>query len=221
MIGRIVLVEDEPDVRWLLERSLTDDGWQVEACPTAEDALPVLDRGWPDVVLVDLNLPGMSGLDLCREIRRRGDLPILVVTARADSHDVVAGLEAGADGYVTKPVATAELSARVRALLRRTDQELPAALHVLAGWTFNVVDRRCTHPDGRSVDLTPTEARLLEELARSVGMVRSRQDLHLAVWGDETLDEGRLVDTHVHRLRVKVDEQLITTVRGMGYRVDP
>ena len=171
-------------------------------------------------------LPGIDGFDVCRSIRRASDVPIVMVTARADTHDVVAGLEAGADDYLTKPFAPKELSARIRALLRRARTADPTVTHLRFGDLEIVPDEGVVLRDGAEVHLTKTEFRLLVELASSPGRVFSREVLLERVWGYGYFGDGRLVDVHVRRLRMKVEAdpanpRHVVTVRGLGYKLQP
>ena len=173
-------------------------------------------------------LPGIDGFEVCRSLRRSSDVPIIMVTARADTHDVVAGLEAGADDYLTKPFAPKELSARIRALLRRarTPEHAPSGQAVRFGDLEVIPDQGVVKVGEREVHLTKTEFRLLCELASSPGRVFSREVLLERVWGYGYFGDGRLVDVHVRRLRTKVEAdpanpRHVVTVRGLGYRLQP
>ena len=217
----ILLVEDDPRIRQVLELALRDHGYDVRSASTGEQALEEVALRRPDVLLLDLMLPGMDGLEVCRRLRVQGDLPIIAVTARSDSADVVAGLEAGADDYVTKPVVASVLAARIRAVLRRvpahSERTRVGDLEVDTGRA--VVLRR-----GEELQLTKTEYRLLCELAASPGAIRTREELLRDVWGYDYFGDTRLLDVHVRRLRVKVEDdpshpQLVLTVRGIGYRL--
>jgi DNA-binding response OmpR family regulator len=177
-------------------------------------------------VLIDIMLPDIDGFEVCRAIRRSSDVPIVMVTARDDTHDVVAGLEAGADDYLTKPFAPKELSARIRALLRRVRASDPARPHLHFGDLEIVPDEGVVRRDGREVHLTKTEFKLLVELASSPGKVFSRETLLDKVWGYDYFADGRLVDVHVRRLRTKVEGDAanprhVVTVRGLGYKLQP
>ena len=206
----------------MLELALRDHGYDVRTAATGEQALEEVDRRRPDVLLLDLMLPGIDGLEVCRRLRRQGDLPIIAVTARSDSADVVAGLEAGADDYVTKPVVASVLAARIRAVLRR----VPAhASHTRVGDLELLTDRALVLRRGEELALTKTEYRLLCELAEQPGAVKTREDLLRTVWGYDYFGDTRLLDVHVRRLRVKVEDdpanpRLIHTVRGIGYRLE-
>jgi DNA-binding response OmpR family regulator len=223
---RIVLIEDDESLRSTLLLLLADEGYQVEGHRTGEEALARLDLWDPDLALVDLRLPGMSGFDVVAAIRARSDLPIIIVTAQTDSSDVVSGLEAGADDYITKPFVIEELLARVRAALRRlpTDPDEPDGLTV----GDLVVSPRSGEASvgGESVQLTRTELRLLAALAAADGEIVSREQLLARVWHYDYLGDSRMVDAHVHRLRLKIetdpaDPRRLRTVRGLGYRLVP
>jgi DNA-binding response OmpR family regulator len=171
-------------------------------------------------------LPGIDGFEVCRQIRRQSDVPIIMVTARDDTHDVVAGLEAGADDYLTKPFAPKELSARIRALLRRARSAEPGLSRLKFGELEIVPDEGVVTSEGREVHLTKTEFRLLVELAATPGRVFSREALLERVWGHGYFGDGRLVDVHVRRLRTKVEvdpanPRHVVTVRGLGYKLQP
>jgi DNA-binding response OmpR family regulator len=218
----VLLVEDDPRVRRVLQLALSDEGYAVALAATGREGLAALEGADPDVVLLDLMLPDLDGFDVCRRIRHDSDVPVIMVTARTDSHDVVAGLEAGADDYVTKPLVAKELSARIRALLRRVE---PARnpRRVRAGDLEIRVDEGAVLRNGDRVPLTRTEFRLLAELAVAPG-VRSREELLERVWGYGYFGDGRLVDVHVRRLRTKVEPDpanptLVVTARGLGYRL--
>ena len=221
---RILAVEDDERIRSAVKLALEDEGWTVEEAGSGEDALELFNRDPADVVLIDIMLPGMDGFELCRSVRRTSDVPIVMVTARADTHDVVAGLEAGADDYLTKPFAPKELSARIRALLRRARPAAPGHAKLVFGDLEVVPDEGKVTLAGRELHLTKTEFRLLCELASSPGRVFSREMLLDRVWGYGYFGDGRLVDVHVRRLRTKVEvdpanPRHVVTVRGLGYRL--
>jgi len=224
-MGRsVLLVEDDARVRRVLKLALDDEGYGVREAATAEEGLRLVETMHPDVILLDLMLPDMDGFTVCRRIRRTSDVPVIMVTARTDSHDVVAGLEAGADDYVTKPLVAKELAARIRALLRRADiAPNTGPSLVIAGDLEIGLESRVVMRGGSPVDLTRTEFRLLAELARTEGVV-SREELLEAVWGYGYFGDSRIVDVHVRRLRLKVERdpaspQRVVTVRGLGYRL--
>ena len=222
---RILVVEDDDRIRETTRLVLEDEGYVVIESADAERALERYDDVAPDCVLLDLMLPGMDGFEACRELRRRGDVPIIMVTARTDKFDVVAGLEAGADDYLTKPFEPKELSARIRASLRRARPRSSGEFErIVLGDVEVVPDEGVVRKGGEDVSLTKTEFRLLCEMAASPGRVFSREVLLEQVWGYTYLGDGKLVDTHIHRLRAKIEEdaanpQHVVTVRGLGYKV--
>ena len=221
---RILAVEDDERIRTAVKMALEDEGWTVEEADNGEDALDSFNRHPTDVVLIDIMLPGIDGFEVCRSIRRTSDVPIVMVTARADTHDVVAGLEAGADDYLTKPFAPKELSARIRALLRRARTTDPTIAHLKFGDLEIIPDEGMVLRDGAEVHLTKTEFRLLVELASSPGRVFSREVLLERVWGYGYFGDGRLVDVHIRRLRTKIETdpanpRHVVTVRGLGYKL--
>ena len=222
---QLLFIEDDDQIRLALRLALEDEGYSVAEAGTGSQGLASFDRDEPDLVLVDLRLPDIQGFDVCRQIRARSIVPIIIVTAQTDTHDLVAGLEAGADDYVTKPVVPKELAARIRALLRR------AHLHEVTPprpTTFGEIELRREQgivlKGGVQIALTKTEFLLLCEFADHPGIVLSRDQLLERVWGYEYLGDSRLVDAHIRRLRVKVEDQpddpkLIQTVRGIGYKL--
>jgi len=221
---RILAVEDDERIRTAVKLALEDEGWLVDEAASGEEAVTIFLRQPADVVLIDIMLPGIDGFELCRTLRRSSDVPIVMVTARADTHDVVAGLEAGADDYLTKPFAPKELSARIRALLRRARPANPAHPRLVFDDLEIVPDEGKVMRSGEEIHLTKTEFRLLCELAENPGRVFSREELLDQVWGYGYFGDGRLVDVHVRRLRTKVEidsanPRHIVTVRGLGYRL--
>ena len=222
---RILTVEDDERIRAAVKLALEDEGWTVDEAGSGEDALLAFGRAAADVVLIDIMLPGIDGFELCRSLRKSSDVPIVMVTARNDTHDVVAGLEAGADDYLTKPFAPKELSARIRALLRRARPASPGHARLMFGDLEIIPDEGKVLLDGKTLTLTKTEFRLLCELASNPGRVFSREQLLDRVWGYDYFGDGRLVDVHVRRLRTKVEvdpanPRHVITVRGLGYRLD-
>lgn len=221
---RILTVEDDERIRTSVRLALEDEGWTVEEAASGEDALNAFTREAADVVLIDIMLPGIDGFDVCRAIRRVSDVPIVMVTARADTHDVVAGLEAGADDYLTKPFAPKELSARIRALLRRARSVDPGAPQMVFGDLEIIPEEGVVRLAGTDVHLTKTEFRLLVELATNPGRVLSREVLLERVWGYGYFGDGRLVDVHIRRLRTKIEPdpanpRYVVTIRGLGYKL--
>jgi len=221
----VLLVEDDARVRRVLRLALGDEGYDVTEAADGGQALEALARTAPDVVLLDLMLPDVDGFTVCRRIRRTSAVPVIMVTARTDSHDVVAGLESGADDYVTKPLVAKELAARIRALLRRTEPvREPAHAQVQAGDLSIRISEGLVTRAGRTISLTRTEFRLLAELAAAGGAVCSRQHLLDRVWGYGYFGDTRIVDVHIRRLRAKVEPDpaspvLVVTARGLGYRL--
>ncbi len=221
---RILTVEDDERIRTAVKMALEDEGWVVEEAETGEVALEAFSRNPTDVVLIDIMLPGVDGFEVCRSIRRTSDVPIVMVTARADTHDVVAGLEAGADDYLTKPFAPKELSARIRALMRRARKPDAATTTMRFGDLEIIPDAGVVKRGGQELHLTKTEFRLLCELANSPNRVFSREQLLERVWGYDYFGDGRLVDVHVRRLRTKVEAdpahpRYVVTSRGLGYKL--
>ncbi|MDD9350619.1 response regulator transcription factor [Mumia sp.] len=222
----MLLVEDDPRVRRSLRLALEDEGYAVVEASTGASALDMLRERGPDVVLLDLMLPDTDGFSVCRELRRESAVPVIMVTARTDSHDVVAGLEAGADDYVTKPLVAKELSARIRALLRRATAGPSAAPRddlTLGDLRIDLGDAVVVR-DGVELPLTRTEFKLLAELVLAEGRVCSREHLLDKVWGYGYFGDSRIVDVHVRRLRMKVEHDPaspchLLTVRGLGYRL--
>lgn len=222
-----MLVEDDPSIRMAIELALTRQGHQVTTAATGEEGLALWQSQRPELVVLDVMLPGLDGFEVCRRIRRTDQVPIILLTARSDDIDVVVGLESGADDYVVKPVQPRVLDARIRAVLRRHGSS-PSDAADTASYGDLVVDRSAmtVSRGGTPVSLTPTELKLLVELSRRPGQALSRQQLLRLVWDHDYLGDSRLVDACVQRLRAKVepvpsDPQLIRTVRGIGYRLDP
>jgi two-component system, OmpR family, response regulator MtrA len=225
MDGRILLVEDDPSIREVTALGLRGAGFEVTTAADGVEGLAKARAERPDLVLLDIMLPRMDGLEVCREIRRDSTVPVVMLTARGDTIDVVVGLESGADDYVTKPFEMPVLVARVRAALRRRTRE-PAASEgdvVRLGPLRVDLLGRTVERDGNAIPLTRTEFDVLVELARHPGQVFSREQLLDGVWGYDFLGDSRLVDVAVGRLRAKVERdaavpELILTVRGVGYK---
>ena len=224
--ARILTIEDDERIRAATRLALEDEGYIVDEAESGEEALQAFARSPADVVLIDVMLPGIDGFDVCRALRRNSDVPIVMVTARTDTHDVVAGLEAGADDYVTKPFVAKELAARIRALLRRArTNDAGSSVMTFDGLVVSP-DAGTVERDGIRIHLTKTEFRLLCELASNPNKVLSREQLLDRVWGYGYFGDGRLVDVHVRRLRSKIepdaaDPRFVVTVRGLGYKLQP
>ncbi len=218
--GLVLVVEDEPAIADVIRRYLVADGFGVHLAEDGPSGLAAVTRLRPALVLLDVGLPGLDGIALCRALRDSGDwTPVLFVTARDDEVDRVLGLELGADDYVTKPFSPRELVARVRAVLRRADGRPSAAL-LSAGSTRLDPARRLVTVDARPVSLTTTEFNLLEALLQAPGHVLSRTELLSRAWGQADYAGSRTVDVHVAQLRSKLGGSCpIETVRGIGYRV--
>jgi len=225
-VNTLLFIEDDDQIRLALRMALEDEGYRVLDAVNGRSGLEVFAANEVDLVLLDLRLPDISGFEVCREMRSTSIVPIIIITAQTDTHDLVAGLEAGADDYVTKPVVPKELAARIRALLRRMNlRETPSTSRPTQFGDVELRrDQGIVLKAGVELSLTKTEFRLLCEFADHAGAVLSRDQLLERVWGYDYLGDSRLVDAHVHRLRVKVEDQpdhpvLIVTVRGVGYRM--
>jgi two-component system response regulator MtrA len=222
-VSRILIVEDDDHIRSALRLMFEGEGFIVDDAPSGEVAMAMFNRMASDMAIVDIMLPGMSGFDTCQALRSASDLPIVIVSARDDTADVVLGLESGADDYVTKPFVPEELLARVRAHLRRRPEKSTGAfklgdLHVIPD------EGVVRHADGAELHLTSTEFRLLTDLASNNAKPLSREDLLERVWGYDYFGDSRLVDVHIRRLRMKIEPDpanpvFLVTVRGTGYKL--
>ncbi len=224
MSATILVVEDEPSIQELIAASLQHAGHRVLCADSAEQAAHRVNEALPDVVLLDWMLPGMSGIQYARRLRseeRTRDLPIIMLTARSEEHDKIAGLEAGADDYLSKPFSPRELLARIKAVLRRRAPQMTEDNVEVEGLRLDPLTHRVSG-DGRNLDLGPTEFRLLHFFMTHPERVHSRALLLDQVWGDHVFVEERTVDVHIRRLRAALEasghHRLIQTVRGSGYR---
>ncbi len=225
----VLVVEDEPAYAEALAAGLSQEGFEIAVAATGEEAIRRFAERRPDLVLLDLVLPGMSGLDVCRWVRNHSSVPVIVVTARTDEMDTVVALEVGADDYVTKPFRLRELAARMRAALRRTpviQGGAPALETIVVGRVALDAQRHAVHLDGEPVDLSLKEFQLLEVLLANAGRVLTRGTLLERVWGIDVPSNPKTLDVHIGRLRAKLGDDasspsLIETVRGIGYRFRP
>jgi two-component system, OmpR family, response regulator MtrA len=220
----ILLIEDDPLVRRGLQLALSRHGHDVRTADTGEDGLDEFRSSAPDLVVLDLMLPGVDGFEVCRRIRATSDVPVIMLTARGDDFDVVGGLAAGADDYVIKPAQPMVLDARIRAVLRRS-AATSDGVRMLGDLRIDTAALSVS-VRGEPVSLTPTEMRLLLTLSRAPGRVFSRDQLLQEVWEHDYLGDSRLVDNCVQRLRAKVEDDpaspvYVQTVRGFGYRFGP
>jgi two-component system response regulator RegX3 len=224
---RVLIVEDEPDLADPLAYLLRREGFEVEIAEDGPSALTAFrDRG-ADIVLLDLMLPGMSGTEVCRQIRTTSRVPIIMLTAKDSEVDIVVGLELGADDYVTKPYSARELLARMRAVLRRLAQvEVDLEDHVLDGGRVVLdIDRHSVAVDGREISMPLKEFELLEVLMRNAGRVLTRGQLIDRVWGTDYFGDTKTLDVHIKRIRSRIEQQpsdptMLMTVRGLGYRFE-
>jgi len=224
---RVLIVEDEPDLADPLAYLLRREGYDVEIAEDGPSALTAFrDRG-ADIVLLDLMLPGMSGTEVCRQIRAASRVPIIMLTAKDSEVDIVVGLELGADDYVTKPYSARELLARMRAVLRRLSQnEADLEDHVLDGGRVVLdIDRHTVAVDGREIIMPLKEFELLEVLMRNAGRVLTRGQLIDRVWGTDYFGDTKTLDVHIKRIRSRIekhpsDPSMLMTVRGLGYRFE-
>jgi two-component system response regulator MtrA len=224
MAPTILVVDDDARLREILGIALEDEGYGVRLAATGEEAMEAMDRDDPDLLILDVMLPGRDGFELCREVRTKSLVPILMLTAKTDTVDVVVGLESGADDYVTKPFVTKELVARIRALLRRARGDEQGPRKIVIGDLEISPEGATVTKAGRPVHLTKTEFKLLLALASRPNQVFTREVLLQQVWDYDYFGDSRLVDVHIRRLRAKIEEdprnpEVVQTVRGLGYKV--
>ncbi|MGZ8804538.1 MAG: response regulator [Microbacterium sp.] len=224
---RVLIVEDEPDLADPLAYLLRREGYEVEIAEDGPSALTAFRDHGADIVLLDLMLPGMSGTEVCRQIRSTSRVPIFMLTAKDSEVDIVVGLELGADDYVTKPYSARELLARMRAVLRRLSQvEADLEDHVLDGGRVMLdIDRHTVSVDGREINMPLKEFELLEVLMRNAGRVLTRGQLIDRVWGTDYFGDTKTLDVHIKRIRSRIDKHpsdptMLMTVRGLGYRFE-
>ncbi|KQM82874.1 response regulator transcription factor [Agromyces sp. Leaf222] len=223
---RILLVEDEIALSDPLSFLLEREGYEIEVAADGPSALVAFDRGGADLLLLDLMLPGLPGTEVCREIRARSNVPIIMLTAKDSEIDIVVGLELGADDYVTKPYSTRELLARIRAVLRRRIDADDFDDSLIEGGRVRMdVDRHTVEVDGEPVPMPLKEFELLELLMRNPGRVLTRGQLIDRVWGSDYFGDTKTLDVHIKRIRSKIEQQpsepvQLVTVRGLGYRFE-
>ncbi len=223
---RILIVEDEPSLSDPLSFLLQREGYDTEIAGDGRAALTAFDRAGADLVLLDLMLPGLPGTEVCRELRTRSSVPIIMLTAKESEVDIVVGLELGADDYMTKPYSTRELLARIRAVLRRRiDLDVDDGGIVEVGAVRMDVERHSVAVDGREVNMPLKEFELLELLLRNAGRVLTRGQLIDRVWGSDYFGDTKTLDVHIKRIRSKIEESpsdptRLVTVRGLGYRFE-
>lgn len=220
MTPRILVVDDDPAINEMLTIVLEAEGFATESVTDGAEAVAAFRSTNPDLILLDLMLPGMNGVDICREIRKESAVPIVMLTAKTDTVDVVLGLESGADDYITKPFKPKELVARIRARLRHNEED-SEILHI--GDLVVDVPQHMVTRGGEEISLTPLEFDLLLEMARRPNQVHTREELLENVWGYRNAPDTRLVNVHVQRLRSKIERdpenpEIILTVRGVGYK---
>jgi len=222
---KLLVVEDAEDVREPLAYLLTREGYEVRTASDGAAALEEFENHTPDIILLDLMIPEISGIEVCRTIRMTSDVPIIMLTAKVGEANVVVGLESGADDYITKPFSTPELLARLRSVLRRHRAVEPEdAMLVSSGLEMDVERHRVT-VDGRPVEMPLREFELLELLMRNIGRVLTRRQIIERVWGADYFGDTKTLDVHVRRLRAKIEEdpahpRRLVTVRGLGYRLE-
>lgn len=223
---RILVVEDEASFSEALAYLLTKEGFEVTVAENGADAITAFARNGADLVLLDLMLPGLSGVEVCRQIRSYSQVPIIMLTAKDDEVDKVVGLEIGADDYVTKPYKSRELVARIRAVLRRQGNSEEVSENILtAGGVSMDVERHMVSVRGANVALPLKEFELLEMLLRNAGRVLTRGQLIDRIWGSNYVGDTKTLDVHIKRIRAKIEEDpaepsIITTVRGLGYKYE-
>ncbi|MFW0108515.1 MtrAB system response regulator MtrA [Rothia sp. P7181] len=221
MNSTILIVDDDEALAEMVGIVLAQEGYETVFCEAGDKARDAFNSNQPDLILLDLMLPGMSGIEVCSKIREDSDVPIIMLTAKSDTEDVVRGLEAGADDYIAKPFKPAELLARIRARLRPREDHSNEPLRV-GGLIIDLAGHTVSR-DGALIPLTPLEFELLANLAQQPGQVLTRETLLGNVWGYEKTVDSRLVNVHIQRLRSKIEEdpenpKIVLTVRGVGYK---
>ena len=224
-MSRVLVVEDEESYREVLSYMLSKEGYQVIEAPDGATGIAQFDRHGADIVLLDLMMPGLSGTEVCRQLRLRGPVPVIMVTARDSEVDKVVGLELGADDYVTKPFSHRELVARIRAVLRRGNETELVPDVIEAGGVRMDVERHEVSVTGERIKLALKEFELLEMLLRNAGRVLTRAQLIDRIWGADYVGDTKTLDVHIKRLRTKIEPdpanpRYLITVRGLGYKFE-
>ncbi|MDT0189134.1 MtrAB system response regulator MtrA [Rothia terrae] len=224
MNATILVVDDDDALAEMVGIVLSQEGYESVFCTAGDQAVEAFEQHQPELVLLDLMLPGMNGIEVCTELRKVTEVPIIMLTAKSDTEDVVKGLEAGADDYIAKPFKPAELLARIRARLRPREDKNSEIINI-GGLTIDLSGHSVTR-NGAPIALTPLEYDLLVNMARQPGQVFSREALLDNVWGYGKTVDSRLVNVHVQRLRAKIEQdpenpEIILTVRGVGYKAAP
>ncbi len=225
-MNSVFVIDDDERIRDSLKLVLEDDGFEVTTFESGEALISALEAHKPDIFILDLMLPKMTGFECAKLIRQKSNSPILMVSARSDTHDVVAGLEAGADDYITKPFAPKELTARMKAHLRRAKPVIEEQDELNFGALKIQVSQGLVYLNEKEIYLTKTEFKILTLMAQNPNKIISREDLLEKIWGYDWFGDTRLVDTHIRRLRAKIEEdtsvpKYISTSRGLGYKFIP
>jgi DNA-binding response OmpR family regulator len=220
----IFVVDDEKSIRDILKKYIENDGYKVTLFDNGNGVIPEIGRLKPDLLVIDIMMPGINGIDLCKQIRKSSDIPIIFVTARGEELDKVLGLELGADDYMTKPFSPRELIARIKNIFKRLEKTQPVSVQIVLKDIQLLKDRRMVRKDGQEIRMTTKEYELFEFLTENRNLPFTREQLVQKIWGYDSLGDDRLVDDLIKRIRKKLTEHdsmvQITTVWGYGYRLD-